>query len=138
MEMSEELAAKDAALKREREQLAEKDAALKRERAKTDRTYEKLLKNGQNKLPDLDGSPTKGYDSAIEFQARSEESAWTPLQQMGHLQQQSTVVDGDGKEVAREGEHWGVAVETLDTPRTGRRRAATHLPQCIRGLTYIL
>jgi len=33
---------------------------------------------------------------------------------MGHLQQQATVVDADGKEVAREGEHWDVAVETLD------------------------
>jgi hypothetical protein len=96
------------------EELAEKNAALKREREKNDRTYQKLLKDGQVKLPDLDGTPEKGFDSAIEFQARSESSAWAPLQQMGHLQEQATVEDADGKEVPREGAHSGVAVGTLD------------------------
>jgi tetratricopeptide (TPR) repeat protein len=32
----------------------------------------------------------------------------------------------------------GVMTYMTHTPRTGRRRAATHLPQSIRGLTYIL
>jgi hypothetical protein len=102
--MSAELVAKDAALQREKDK-------LQREMDKGTRVYNKVLKDGQTELPDLDGTAAGGYASAHKFIARAKGNLYSALQQIAALEQQATVVDPDTKEsVARAEVHWGEAV----------------------------
>jgi hypothetical protein len=102
--MSAELVAKDAALQEEKDK-------LQREMDKGTRVYNKVLKDGQTKLPDLDGTAAGGYASAHKFIARVKGNLYSALQQIAALEQQATVVDPDTKKsVARPEAHWGEAV----------------------------
>ena len=102
--MSAELLAKDAALQREKDK-------LQREKDKGTRVYNKVLKDGQTELPDLDGTAAGGYASAHKFIARAKGNLYSALQQIAALEQQANVVDPDTKEsVARAEVHWGEAV----------------------------
>jgi hypothetical protein len=96
-------------------ELAAKDAALQREVDKSTRVYDKVLKDGQTKLPDLDGTAACGYSSGQKFIARVQGNLYSALQQITHLEQQATVLDPDTKKsVARAEVHWGEAVVIME------------------------
>ena len=99
-------------LKMERDQeKAEKELAdTKKE---SDRAYVKTIKDGQTKLPDLDGDMVKGYESGIVFRARATGSLYTDLQQIQHLETQAVVVR-DGKNTPREPRSWRRANDMLE------------------------
>ena len=73
----------------------------------------KTIKDGQTKLPDLDGDMVKGYESGYVFRARAVGSMWTNLQQIQHLETQDVVMVA-GKSTPREPRSWRRANDMLE------------------------
>ena len=71
------------------------------------------MKDGQTKLPELDGDMSKGYESGVKFRARAAGSMYSELQQIQALESQAVVVK-DGKTSPREPKRFRIPNELLD------------------------
>jgi len=97
------IAADLAQMKRDGEEEREKAAKkLAASEEKTKEVWTKTVKDGQTKLPELDGDMSKGYESGVQFKARAKGSLYSELQQIQALETQAVAVKDDGKSSPRE------------------------------------
>jgi hypothetical protein len=93
--------------------LAQMRRAAEKEKEEAAKIYSKTVKDGQTKLPELDGDMSKGYESGVKFKARAKGSLYNELQQIQALETQTVVVK-DGKSSPREPKCFRIPNELLD------------------------